>query len=109
MARHATLRTLLAVCTAEDQSILQLGIETAFLNGDLVEEIYIQQPRGCKSEVCRLIKALPGLKQAARAWYQKLTAMLDAAGVTPCTADPCLLKGVIAGLLYLSSSTSTTS
>lgn len=54
---------------------------TAFLNGDLQEEIYILQPEGFISKiaphkVCRLLKALYGLKQAPRSWYDKIDCFL---------------------------------
>lgn len=98
VARHATMRTLLAMCAAKELHIRQLDIETAFLNGEVEEEIYVRQPRGYErgdpSKVCRLLKALYGLKQAARAWYQKLTEVLKAKGMAPCDADPCLFKGI---------------
>lgn len=72
MARYATLRTMLAHCAAEGMTILQLDIETAFLNGEVEEEIYVRQPKGYErgdtTKVCRLVKALYGHKQAARAW-----------------------------------------
>ena len=53
--------------------------DTAFLNGDLDEEIYLQLPDGVldkKDTVVRLLKGLYGLKQAARLWYQTLHARL---------------------------------
>jgi len=97
VARYSTLRALLAYCAVGGLHVYQLDIETAFLNGEVDEEIYIRQPRGyergdpCK--VCRIVKALYGLKQAARSWHKKLDSMLEAAGFTPCSADLCLYKG----------------
>jgi hypothetical protein len=53
-------------------------VKTAFLNGELVEEVYITPPPGLPipRRVWRLNKALYGLKQAARAWYKKWTEVL---------------------------------
>ncbi|MCO5560568.1 hypothetical protein L7F22_014183 [Adiantum nelumboides] len=59
----------------------QMDVKSAFLNGDLQEEVYVEQPPGFeevkhKSHVCLLKKALYGLKQAPRAWYQKMDTFL---------------------------------
>lgn len=57
--------------------VYQFDVKSAFLNGDLQEEVYVSQPEGFissegKSKVYRLKKALYGLKQAPRAWYSKI-------------------------------------
>ena len=54
-----------------------MDVKTAFLNGDLKEDVYMDQPegfaiKGQEQKVCRLVKSLFGLKQAPRAWYEKL-------------------------------------
>ena len=52
-----------------------MDVKCAFLNGDLTEEIYMQQPQGFSTNpslVCRLKKSLYGLKKAPRAWYAKI-------------------------------------
>jgi hypothetical protein len=59
--------------------IHQMDVKTAFLNGLIQEEVYIEQPLGFEvhereSHVCRLKKALYGLKQAPRAWYSRIDA-----------------------------------
>lgn len=68
---HAKLRLMLVIAAALRMRIFQLDVETAFLNGDIEEELYVRQPRGYergdKTKVCRLRKAMNGLKQAARA------------------------------------------
>jgi len=96
VVRYSTLRALLAHCTAEGLTLQQLDVKTAFLNGTIKEEIYIAQPKGYErgdpTKVCRLRKSLYGLKQAARAWYLALKEVLEAAGFTASTADPCLFK-----------------
>lgn len=55
-----------------------MDVKTAFLNGDLKEDVYMVQPegfaiKGQEQKVCKLIKSLYGLKQAPYAWYEKLT------------------------------------
>ena len=67
-------------------------VKTAFLNGDLEEDIYMEQPsgfvqRGHEHLVCKLRKSLYGLKQASRAWYQKIDASLLDLGFERSVAD----------------------
>ncbi|CAM8972757.1 unnamed protein product [Rhodiola kirilowii] len=64
-----TIQLLLSMVAAEDLELQQLDETTAFLHGDLEEEIYMKQPKGYLSEgnvllVCKLKKSLYGLKQA---------------------------------------------
>jgi len=68
VARLDTIRTLIALATQKGWSIYQLDVKSAFLNGVLEEEIYIEQPpgfvvKGQEAKVLRLKKALYGLKQ----------------------------------------------
>jgi hypothetical protein len=83
-------RVLLSKAAHEDMEIHQVDIKTAFLNGELEEEVYVSQPPGFHNggaQVCRLNKALYGLKQAPRAWYQKLDATLEKHGFQACMSD----------------------
>ena len=69
-----------------------MDVKTAFLNGVIEEEVYIEQPEGftvhgLDSHVCRLKKALYGLKQAPRAWYSKIDSYLQRLGFTKSEAD----------------------
>ena len=62
---------LIALVAVYNLVVHQMDVKTAFLNGDLEEEIYMDQPEGCvatKSEhkVCRLVKSLYGIKQASK-------------------------------------------
>ena len=80
-----TVRTICALAAHNGWNVHQLDIETAFLNGDLHEEVYVFQPRGFvqngqENKVCKLKKALYELKQAPRAWYEKIHAYLLAHG-----------------------------
>eukprot|EP00253_Pinus_taeda_P033006 PITA_33006 len=68
-----------------------MDVKSAFLHGDLHEEIYMEQPIGFiqtdSSLVCRLKKSLYGLKQAPRAWYAKMDSFLLESGFSRCHSD----------------------
>jgi hypothetical protein len=71
--KHDTLRVVLSLVAAHDLEMSQLDVKTAFLYGELDEEIYLQQPEGYvvagkEGSVCRLHKCIYGLKQASRVW-----------------------------------------
>lgn len=90
--QDSTLRMLLQYAAEMKLTIQQIDVKTAFLNGELIEEVYIVPPPGLPLEgrAWRLNKALYGLKQAARAWYEKWTTALLKIGMKPSDADPCL-------------------
>ncbi|KAL8096063.1 hypothetical protein AgCh_037136 [Apium graveolens] len=77
VARLDTIRLLLATAAQMNWRVHQLDVKSAFLNGVLQEEIYVEQPEGFKrkgeeNKVYLLKKALYGLKQAPRAWYKRI-------------------------------------
>ena len=96
VSKYATLRTLLAIVAAEDLELHQLDIKTAFLNGTIEEDIYLQQPPGYKEGpgnlACHLHRALYGLRQAPRQWHARLKQELEAIGFTESEADPGLFS-----------------
>ena len=72
--------------------IHQMNVKTAFLNGVVEEEVYVEQPLGFEthereSHVCRLKKALYGLKQAPRTWYDRIDIFLSSLGFTKIKSD----------------------
>ncbi|CAM8902329.1 unnamed protein product [Rhodiola kirilowii] len=69
VARISTIRLLIALASIHKLLVHQMDVKTAFLNGDLEEEIYMKQPEGFvltgqEHKVCKLVKSLYGLKQA---------------------------------------------
>ena len=88
---YGSRRTLLATAAAKNMEIHQVDIKTAFLNGELEEEVYVTQPPGFEngnpSIVCRLHKALYGLKQAPRAWHKTLNEKLLSMRYEVCKSD----------------------
>ncbi|CAL2278968.1 unnamed protein product [Prunus armeniaca] len=84
VARLDTIRTLIALAAHKEWSLYQLDVKSAFLNGVLKEEVYVEQPQGFvkkdETKVYKLHKALYGLKQAPRAWYDEIDAYFNKAG-----------------------------
>src|SRR5579871_329988 len=92
VTKFPAIRLLLAIAAKEDFEVHQMDVQSAFLNRDLDEEIYMNQPEGFIEEgqedlVCRLKKSLYGLKQASRTWYKKLYDCLVGFSFTQCNAD----------------------
>nr|CAN64324.1 hypothetical protein VITISV_005640 [Vitis vinifera] len=81
VARLEAIRMLLALACFKDFILYQVDVKSAFLNGFINEEVYVEQPPGFQSfnfpnHVFKLKKALYGLKQAPRAWYERLSKFL---------------------------------
>ena len=75
--KPATVRVVLSLVVMNQWKVRQVDVNNAFLNGELTEEVFMCQPEGFfdnqkPSYVCKLHKSLYGLKQALRAWYDKL-------------------------------------
>ena len=74
VVRFTSIRLILAIVASMDLELHQMDVKTAFLNGELEEEIYMEQPIGFiekdqENKVCRLLKSIYGLKQSSRQWY----------------------------------------
>ena len=80
-----------------------MDVNTAFLNGEIAEEVYTEQPdgfviHGKESHVCKLKKAMYGLKQAPRAWYARIDNYLQKLGFLKSDADSNLYFKVVENL-----------
>ncbi|KAK2366240.1 putative mitochondrial protein [Trifolium repens] len=89
-----TIRSVLSIVASGELYLEQLDVKTAFLHGDLNEEIYMHQPEGFSEKgkdhmVCKLKKSLYGLKQAPRQWYMKFESFMHMEGFKKCNADHC--------------------
>eukprot|EP00253_Pinus_taeda_P026348 PITA_26348 len=86
-----SVRLVLSLATSFKWEVHQMDVKSAFLHGDLHEEIYMEQPIGFiqtdSSLVCHLRKSLYGLKQAPRAWYAKMDTFLLEYGFSRCHSD----------------------
>lgn len=81
---------VLSLAASMGWPIFQIDVKSAFLHGDLQEEIYMEEPQGFvqdSSLVCRLRHSLYGLKQALRAWYEKMDSFLLSTGFTCCHSN----------------------
>ena len=72
---------LLAFVHHKDFIFHQINVKSAFLNGNITDEVYVKQPPDFENvkflnHVCKLLKALYGLKQVPRAWYERLSRFL---------------------------------
>ena len=77
VARMDSIRMVLAIVASKRWEVHHMDVKSAFLHGDLEEEIYMKQPEGFiddPSLVCRLRKSLYGLKKSPREWYSKMDA-----------------------------------
>lgn len=95
VARYSTIRMLFAYATQKDLKIRHLDVVTAFLHSEIDTEIFVAQPLGFVSpgnedKVCRLKKAIYGLKQASRTWYFKLESIFESMKLVKSKNDPCL-------------------
>jgi hypothetical protein len=88
----ARVRLVLSLAVTRGWCLRQLDVQNAFLHGVLEQEVYMRQPLGFESSkhpcfVCKLKKAIYGLKQAPSAWYSELSSRLVALGFTPSKSD----------------------
>jgi hypothetical protein len=106
VARLESIRILLAYATYHGFKLYQMDVKSAFLNGPIKEEVYVEQPSGFEDSeypnyVYKLSKALYGIKLAPRAWYECLRDFLITNGFKVDKADPTLFTKTIAKELFI--------
>lgn len=99
VSKKGSLRIILALVAHFDLELKQMDVKTAFLNGDLEEEVYMKQPEGFPSSngehlVCKLKKSIYGLKQASRQWYLKFHNVISSFGFVENIMDQCIYQKV---------------
>lgn len=107
VARMDTVRIILALAAQKEWKVYQLDVKSAFLYGELMEEVYVEQPLGFvkKDEphkVYKLRKSLYGLKQAPRAWFSRIESYFLREGFEKCSSEQTLfVKTSIQGKLLI--------
>ena len=96
VAMLKSIRILLALAAHYDYEIWQMDVKTAFLNGNLTEEVYMTQPEGFTSidgtKVCKLQRSIYGLKQASRSWNIRFDETIKEFGFIQNKDEPCVYK-----------------
>ena len=95
VVRFESLRTVIAFGVQNGLKLHQMDVTTAFLNGELKEEVYMRQPEGFAAKgkeglVCKLKRSIYGLKQSSRCWNSALDSYLKKMGFLQVPGDPCL-------------------
>ena len=107
VVKHSSIRALLGIVACHDYELEQLDVKTAFLNGELEEEIYMEQLEGFvdpekKDLVCKLKRSLYGLKQSPRQWYKRFDSFMTKLNFTRSRFDSCVyLKKSSVSPIYL--------
>nr|ADK92880.1 retrotransposon 4 protein [Hypericum perforatum] len=110
VAKMNTIRILVSVAINQGWIMEHMDVKNAFLQGNLQEEVYLNLPQGLKihtpGKVCKLNKAIYGLKQSPRAWYVKLSGELMNLGFKKCYSDSSLFvlnkpEGKVIILVYV--------
>lgn len=107
VVKFTSVRVILSIAAVEDYHLHQMNVKTAFLKGNLEETVYMEQPEGFikagnEQLVCRLKKAIYGLRQAPRQWPAKIYSFLvQEMNMTPNDADDCVCTGMVLGVVVI--------
>ena len=99
MTRISSVRVLIVLVSIHNLVIHQMDVKTMFLNGELKDEIHMDQPEGCvvpseEQKVCRLVKSLYRLKQAPKLWHRKFDHVLVSNGFSINDVDKCIYNNL---------------
>jgi hypothetical protein len=97
VAMLKSIRIILAIAAYFDYEIWQMDVKTAFLNGNLEEDVYMIQPEGFVDpnnarKICKLKKSIYGLKQASRSWNIRFNEVVKGFGFRQNEEEPCVYK-----------------
>jgi hypothetical protein len=106
IVRYSYIRSILSLSTQMGWRIHHMDVKTVFLNGIIEEELYTKQPEGFEnfdreSYVCRLKRALYGMKQAPRSWYTQIDNYFTILGFTKSEADANPYQVLVEGKLLI--------
>ena len=92
MAKFASVRLLISMAIMRSWPLFQVDIKNVFFHGDLVKEVYMEQPPGFVAQVesglvCKLCRSLYGLKQSPRARFSRFSLVVQEFGMIRSTAD----------------------
>ncbi|KAJ9547641.1 hypothetical protein OSB04_020184 [Centaurea solstitialis] len=95
VAMLKSIRILMAISAYFNYEIWQMDVKTAFLNGKLTEDVYMEQPEGFEdpenpNKVCKLLKSIYGLKQASRSWNLHFDERIKEFGFAKSEFEPCV-------------------
>lgn len=97
VSRLSLIRAVLSIINKEDLDVNQMDVKTAFLHGELKEEVFMEIPEGLEvpenvklEKVCKLEKSLYGLIVSPKLWYKKFTEEVRKLGLENDLHDPCL-------------------
>ncbi len=95
VARYSSICYIIAIATQEDIELHQMDMDITFLNGNIKEDIYMDQPASYiessrPNMVCKLQRSLYGLKQAPRAWNNMIDKFLKESGYRQSQANVCV-------------------
>ena len=99
VAMLKSIRILIAIAAYYDYEIWQMDVKTAFLNGNLLEDVYMTQPESFShpedsTKICKLQRSIYGLKQASRSWNLRFDEAVEEFGFIKNEDEPCVYKKI---------------